>query len=131
MSFNVNLTITGIQQAQRANQTMIQSLRPISTLGQALKYGIVTALRYAVAITHVDTGSLRASHRGEIEGDGTRARIYIDPSAVNPRSHQLTSVYGIYEHNRGGGHAFYARTAQEAGPLIVQRMYQIIRNDWP
>jgi hypothetical protein len=115
--FDVNLTITGIQEVQRANLQAIAALRPQGAFGRAIIYAATAAHRYAVAITHVDTGSLRASHRVEVKG--TRGRIYIDPNSVNPRSRTRPVVYGVYEHQRGGSHAFYQRVVDERGSDIA------------
>lgn len=109
--------ITGIQQAQEWNLRAIAALKPSGAYGRAIR-DIVTMLhRYEVAITHVDTGALRASHR--IEMNGLRGRIYIDQLARNPRTGTKTSVYGEVENARGGEHAFGARTVKEAAPQVV------------
>ena len=52
---------------------------------------------------------------------GARGRVYIDPSAVNPRSGRRTAIYGPYEHARGGSHEFYGRVVGEQGKAITQR----------
>lgn len=117
--FDVNLTITGIQEQQNKNLKRIAALQPNGATGQAIKKATLGAHRYAVSITHVwiyRGGALRASHRAEIKG--LRGRIYLDPSAVNPRSVNVPikpSVYGFYENRRGGSHAFYDRTVAEYG----------------
>ncbi len=122
--FNVQLTITGIQEAQAANNRLIARMQPGGALERAVLYGTTAAHRGAVAITHVDTGALRASHRMEVSGK--RGRVYIDPSATNPRSLEATSDYGPIEHARGGSHAFYRRTVDELGPGIVAEMRGIV-----
>lgn len=114
----MKVTITGIQEAQRANEYNIAQLKPSGALGRMVQYGTVLAHRYAVTITHVDTGALRASHRMSVSGN--RGEIYIDSSASNPRSDTPTSRYGPIEHGRGGSHAFYERTEREAGLSIAQ-----------
>jgi hypothetical protein len=111
------LTIKGIQEAQQGNLEMIASLQPSGAFGRAVQYGLIEAHRYAVAITHVMTGSLRASHRMRL--DGLRGRLYIDPQSVNPRTGERPADYGITEHKRGGSHAFYERTYYEAGKRIA------------
>ena len=122
--FDLDLTITGVQEAQRANLEAIAALRPGGAFGRAVVYATTAAHRYAVAITHVDTGALRASHRVEVSG--LRGRIYIDPGAVNPRSAQRPAVYGPYEHARGGSHAFYQRVVEERGRQIGERAMGMI-----
>ncbi len=120
MAFDVKLSITGIQEAQAANNRAIAALTPAGALGRAIKYGTTEAHRYAVAVTHVDTGALRASHRMEVSG--LRGRIFIDPWSTNPRSGTPPAEYGLYEHRRGGSHAFYQRVVDERGDEISQAM---------
>ena len=129
MPFDVNLTITGLQEAMDLNLRAIAALQPQGALGRAVQVGTTMAHRAAVAITHVDTGALRASHRMEVKS--TRGRIYIDPSARNPRSGQLTAVYGFFEHERGGSHAFYDRVEREFGREILDTMADIVRQGLP
>lgn len=120
------LSITGLQEAQAANEKRIAVLKPSGELGQAIKDLTITGHRYAVQITHVWIylgGGLRAAHRMEIKG--LRGRIYIDPRAVNPRG-QKPSVYGPYENARGGDHAFYDRTEEminkDAEKVVARRI---------
>lgn len=123
----VKLTIRGLQEAQQANQRRLAELKPSGALGRAVQYATATLQRHAIGITHVDTGSLRASHRMRLEAGGLRGVIFIDPGAVNPRSGQKTSVYGPHEHARGGSHAFYARTVSEAGPSVEKQAGMMVR----
>lgn len=111
------ITIQGIQEAQRDNLRMIANMRPSGAFGRMIQFATVEAHRYAVTITHVDTGALKASHRMTV--DGPIGRIFIDSTAVNPRGAR-PSIYGPIEHARGGGHAFYYRTEQEAGSRIAR-----------
>jgi len=127
--FDIGLTITGIQEAQRANLAAVAALRPSGVFGRAVIYAATAAHRYAVAITHVDTGALRASHRIEVKG--LQGRIYIDPGSVNPRSGQKPVVYGPYEHARGGSHAFYQRVVDEKGGEIGARAMGMIVGGLP
>lgn len=117
--FDIRVTISGLQQMQSRNDRRIARLRSNSDLGRAIQGATAEAHRYAVAVTHVDTGSLRASHRMEV--NGLHGRVYLAPEAINPRSRQKTAVYGYYEHERGGEHAFYERTVNERGAFIRQR----------
>jgi len=129
MVYNLKLSIQGLQQAQATNNRAIAALRPSGNLGKAVQYGTISAHRYAVGLTHVDTGSLKSSHRMEIKG--LRGEVYIDPNAVNPRSNQRTAMYGPYEHDRGGEHAFYARVVDEYGQQIEAEMRNMVRRGLP
>lgn len=115
-------TIAGIQAAQAANLQLIAAVqaREGSALGRTVLYAASDLHRYAVAITHVDTGALRASQRIR-PGPGARAEIYIDPSSRNPRTGEAPARYGPAEHARGGSHAFYARTFYERIPDLAPR----------
>lgn len=121
---SVDLSITGIQEAQRANLRAIAALKPDGALGAAIRFATVAAQRYASTITHIDTGSLKASHRVEMRG--LSGVVSIDPGAVNPRSRARPAEYGAYEEARGGSHAFYGRTVKEAGPRIAGQALKIV-----
>ncbi len=118
-------TIEGLQEAQEANLHNIRALRPTSNFGRAIQVATVLAEQSAVVKTHVLTGTLRASHRMKI--NGLRGVIYIDPQAANPRTKQKPSVYGVYEHNRGGSHAFYERVEREDGTRIAENAANELR----
>ncbi len=119
MTFDVKATITGLQEAQAQNLRRIAALQPSGAFGEAIRVATVAAHRYAVALTHVDTGALQASHRVEVSG--LRGRVSIDPSGTNPRSGVRPTEYGVYEHQRGGEHAFYERTVREHGAEICRQ----------
>lgn len=125
--FMVELSITGIQEAQDANARWMAALKPGGALGRAVQYMTIEAQRRAIALTHVDTGSLRASHR--MQYAGLEGRVFIDPGATNPRSRGRTAVYGLVEHERGGEHAFYARVVDEFGPEIMRRAVQMVGDE--
>ena len=116
--------IKGIQEAQAENAKRIARLQPHGEVGQKIKELTTSAHRYAVSITHVLSGSLRASHRMELKG--LRGRIYIDPTSVNPRSGQKPSVYGFYENKRGGEHAFYDRTVDEFEEKAEDAVFKVV-----
>lgn len=116
--------IRGIQEAQADNAKRIAALKPNGELGQVIKDQTIGAHRYAISITHVITGSLRASHRMELKG--LHGRIYIDPASVNPRSKQKPVVYGYHENKRGGAHAFYDRTIEEYGSKVENAVFKVV-----
>ena len=128
------VNIEGIQQAQQANLRALAVMQPEGKLGQAIQLILPELHRFAVSITHVwkvRGGALRASHRMSLvekNADTVRGSIFIDPSAVNPRG-QRPAEYGVYENARGGEHAFYARTALEAGPRAQGRAAQFLTGE--
>ena len=125
----MDLTIRGIQQAQAANNKIIAAVKPSGALGRAIQYGTTRVHRYAVGVSHVDTGAMRASHRMQLST--MEGRVYLDRSSRNPRSRQMVYVYGFWEHMRGGGHAFYERTVREAGPQILRDMAGMVQRGLP
>ena len=125
---DVQIRIEGLQQAQAKNRNRIAALEPDGILGQEIKRLALGAHRYAIYVTHVDTGTLRRAHRMAWEEKGPRAMIYLSPSATNWRSGRRAWVYGPYEHNRGGTHAFYDRTMDEyAKPAMARSKAKVAR----
>lgn len=117
---DVDVTLKGVQKAQDENVRRIAALRPSGAAGRMVRDTTAELHRYTVAITHVwkyKGGGLKASHRMQVRG--LEGRIYIDPTAVNPRG-QRPVDYGPHEHARGGSHAFYARTIAERGPQVAE-----------
>lgn len=110
--------IWGLQAAQDANLRAIHAAQVRGGLGRAVQYVLLAAHRYEVAITHVDTGSLRASQR--IAMMGNRGMIYTDPNAVNPKSNQPVIHYAFVEHKRGYPHNYAERTVMERGRGLAQ-----------
>ena len=111
-----DLSIEGLQQAQQENARLIASLRPGKAIGRAVQFALIEAHRISVSLTHVITGTLRASER--IRQDGDHGMLYIDPAAVNPRTGEKPANYAMDEHMRGGKHAFFERTLTEGHQQI-------------
>lgn len=122
----MSLTIRGIQRAQAMQQRTHAAVQPQGELGKAIQYITMAGQRYAIQITHVDTGALRASHRMFVDYQQARGRLYLSPVARNPRTGRQTAEYGVYEHERGGSHAFYDRTAEEVGPKLLRHGAEMI-----
>ena len=78
--------------------------------------------RYAKQITHRLTGMLAESHQWEYDSHTSKGRVFVNPRAVGKRGQSTVvwaKIYGVYEHSRGGSHAFYARTLKAKGHLVV------------
>jgi hypothetical protein len=118
MSQDYSIGIAGIQQVQQETVRLMAAAKPSGKFGQAIWLVTQTLHRYAVTITHVVTGSLRAAHRERMIHDEV-GFIWIDSSAINPMNHAKPSVYGFYEEQRGGAHAFYKRTVDERSASAV------------
>jgi len=122
------LTITGLQEAQEANNQAMAALRPSSAFGRGIRLGTAMAHRGVVFRAHVDTGTMRAAQRQEVEE--LRGRVFTDPGAVN-RSGGAPAEYVFYEERRGGSHALYSRTKAEDEGKIQQAVWREIKRGMP
>ncbi len=125
----MRVTIKGLQQAQKAMLKVLTAVKPEGGLGRAVLYLATEAHRVLVSNTHVDTGAYRASQFIRREAQG-RYRIYIDPSATNPRTSAKPVDYGPVEEARGGSHAAYQRTYEQA-PALAGRAQLYLRSELP
>lgn len=137
-------TIENLQEFQQRNQEQIAMLQPKNAMGEAVRIAASELQRYAISVTHVGRyiqsksgkwrwarpheqwrggGALRASHRMAFSesGDSATATISLDPQATNPLTGRRTALYGVYEHQRGGAHAFYRRAVNERGAEAMNR----------
>ena len=104
------VTIYGIQQVQADLNRLAATNRPDSVVAAAVAGATQAAHRYAVYVTHVDTGALKGAHTYTVQG--SRGEVYINPH-VRRSDGRRPAQYGPYEHARGGSHAFYDRTVNE------------------
>jgi len=123
MPYIPQYTLEGAQEVQARNLRRIANLRPEGEAGEAVRDAAVALHRHAVQITHVGKyvggGALKNSHRMSVSD--LESLIYIDPSVVSPRRGKRKykpAIYGVYEHERGGEHAFYDRTLNEIGGQV-------------
>ena len=123
----MGLEIKGIQEAQARNLKWVAALKPSGAFGKAIKDVTVKAHRFLVMITHVDTGSYRASQRMEVKE--LEGRLFVDPSATNPVSSIRPSLYSISEESRGGEHAAYGRTEAYVKKTLLRNGVRIVRNE--
>ena len=74
----------------------------------------------AASVTHRETGQLAGAHRWEYDSHRMTGRLYIDPRIAYARGSrvQWPSIYGVYEHRRGGSHAFYQLTYEQSTRLL-------------
>lgn len=134
---DLSVSIRGLQEAQRANAQAIAALQPSGPFGRAIVYGTTQTHRHAIYNTPWESGGLRAAHR--MDARGLRGRVYIDPSAINPRQgNRRPAEYGAYLHAqgmrpglRGGIRAFYAYTVKHDGPRIAQDAIRVIQRGLP
>lgn len=124
---DIALTITGIQEAQNEMVKTIARLEAPGARQRVILYATTAAHRYLVAHTHVDTGAYRAAQRMEIKGE--HGHLYVDAAAVNPRTKERPAEYSVYEEARGGSHAAYQRTFEEAGPRILEETREMLARE--
>lgn len=130
--FKTDSTITGLQETQAALNQALAIYQPRGAIGQAVTFVTTGLHSYAIQVTHVDTGALRASHRARIQlGNKPRGTVFIDGSARNPKTSELVRSYAAKEHRRGGEHAFYNRAISERGSVLIKKADGIIRGALP
>lgn len=77
---------------------------------------------YSSFITHRESGTLAKAHRVYYDTRRMRGWVYPSPAYAKERYKgkvQFANVYAVFEHARGGGHAFYARALEEMGPEVA------------
>jgi hypothetical protein len=86
------------------------------------------AKMYAEGITHRWTQTLFRSFEIEYNSSTMRGFLRIDQEKMSRDFHgnlrqppQLVSEYGVYEHERGGTHAFFERTIRETAGILEMR----------
>lgn len=114
-----SVELQGFREAQAAMLRAVEAVQPSGAMGEATKEALFMAQAYAASITHQDTTTLSLSHL--IQYDSSGGFVYPSPYNINPKSHKPPSYYAIYEENRGGDHAFYARTVDEQGQAILEK----------
>ena len=112
------MNIEGIQKVQKRN---LKRIARLAKMGDMIYPMTISLHRYAVGITHVDMGALKAAERLEVRKRAgvMQGRIFIDEGAMTMEG-KVPAEYGPYEHARGGEHAFFTRTVKEAGPRAIR-----------
>lgn len=116
-SFAFEVRISNYQKAKRALELLSNQQFYRGMFRDSLRKMLDDLRNYAESITHVRTGYLAGSHRTEYDTHLMRGWIYIDPRVAYSEGSTIRwpRIYGVYEHERGGSHAFYDRTVREAG----------------
>ena len=105
----VDVEIKGLKETQRRLEKALQEISAGGGLEAIIAKATLRAHRYATSITHVDTGRLKNSHFPSIQTKGNEVYGVVGNN----------TAYAMFEHERGGSHAFYDRTMKEEGPNIV------------
>lgn len=120
------ITIEGLQQAQAANLKIIAALQPKGAVAEATQEMGIRAFRWVVTQTHVETGTLRASRRLDIQP--LEAIIYT-VAGKNPISGKSARAYDVPEQARGGTHQTYVNfIATQALAIGRMGMITMLRN---
>ena len=124
MTYKMN--IKGIQRAQKRN---LKRVARLSKMGDMIYPMTISLHRYSVGITHVDKGALKAAQRLGVKVSGRTAtgRIWIDEGAMTMEG-KVPADYGVWEHRRGGDHAFFDRTVKEAGKRAIRVGKRWVKN---
>lgn len=89
-----------LSQLAQANRAFLQETADnsqVGLLGRVVAAGTLKLRDLTSGAAPVDTGTLRSSHRGELEpygNDGIQGTIFIDPNARNPVSRTYPAIYG-------------------------------------
>ena len=81
---DLKLSIQGVQRAQYAALQVVRAVKPEGALGRAVKFLATGAHMRLVTLTHVDTGTLRASELIRMD-NLLHYTVYNNPAARNPR----------------------------------------------
>lgn len=109
---SIDLEIRGLRETRARLKQALERLSANGDLEALVAAATLRAHRYTVGITHVDTGRLKNSHFPTVQAAGNQVYGVVGTNVV----------YAIYEHNRGGSHAFYKRTVKEEGPAIIAEL---------
>ncbi len=113
----LSIEIKGMKEKLRQFQALIGDLAASGGLQGIVAKATLRALRYATRVTHVVTGRLKNSHYPRVTSS----------TNVVYGSVSTNVAYAVYEHDRGGSHAFYQRTADEEGPAIAAAAARDVR----
>ncbi len=95
-------------------------------LGRVVAAGTLRLRDLTSGAAPVDTGTLRSSHRGEVDayGGGVQGTVFIDPGARNPVSSTYPAVYGEVWASRYFN--WFERVADMHGDAILDGMEQTV-----
>lgn len=107
---------------------LIAAMRPGGSMTRIITYATDWGRQLAGEYSHQDTTELSKSHLSEVTEGGSQGRVYINPSAVNPRG-QRPAIYGPFEHGHGTSHAFYTLTSEDLNESLPGIMARVVHED--
>lgn len=114
----VEINVTEFNRAKKAISMVNDRGTYRGMFRDEIKRDLVYLTWYAKQITHKQTGVLALAHTWEYDSHRMKGKIFIGDkvSWLSGSTIRRPHIYGVYEHARGGSHAFYERTAKEAAP---------------
>lgn len=120
VSFSLELTARNYDRVRNAIMKMADTSWYRGIIRDTATSVLEDWVRYASSITHKLSGQLAQAHTYTYDSRRSEGHVYINDRIVY-RTGRATlrwpKIYGPYEHDRGGSHAFYARTLQDRGHL--------------
>ena len=119
--------LSALAQANRAFMQDVADTSGAGLLTRAVAAGTLLLRDQTAAAAPVDTGTLRSSHRGELEpygSDGVQGTVYVDPGARNPVNKARPAVYGEVWAERYFN--WFERTADVYGDRVLDQMEMTI-----
>jgi len=91
---------------------------------------------YAKSITHKESGELARAITWKYDSHRMKGSVYVGSGAAWHSSRgviRVPAIYGIYEHARGGSHAFMKRTFEERTKQFgfLELRMAVQRLPWP
>lgn len=131
---SLEFRLTNYPKAKRALSSISSPRTYRGAMRDTITAMLDIAQNYAMRITHIYTGTLKMSHVTEYDGHRMVGRLFVDPHVL-ARSYggrlkspqQFVAEYAIYEHQRGGSHAFYERTVNETGGVLNFEGFKVFK----
>lgn len=126
---STQMWVEGNEQIQRVLLALSEQTAETGDIRTQVEESWARALaQLAIKYTHVDTGSLRSAHH--VLAQDKAHVVQISPLVINPESVTPPHEYGVYEHARGGDHAFYylvwANDADETALNAADRYIRLL-----
>lgn len=112
------IDVKGLNEAVQSLQGLITGLEPSGELETIIAKATARAHRYSSSIVHVDTARLKNSLYPRVHSSKNNVYGIVGTNVA----------YALYEHERGGSHAYFQRTIDEEGNAIMSDIDQGIAN---
>jgi hypothetical protein len=131
----LRMFITGRKRLLDILDEFSNSSKMEATFEEAIPGMLQDFVERAKEVTHRGrSGHLAESHIWDYDVHHYRGRVFIDPRVMfsYPRSHvlRLPSIYGLFEHARGGTHAFYQIVIDRYGSAYADVGMKMMMRHW-